>query len=648
MKQIYAYLILLWAAGAFAACAKEDGPEVQKKRVTVNIAVPESYTTVTRAVVDNRLFNLCVMVFDSHGVLFSKKTVTLAVKPSADYNILTVSDVFIEDDCRIYAVANMGHSLSTDVNFFEFYFESIVEESDLLKLIAITTPNPITTTPTVLNSDQACIMTGQMTVSRIEDIDGAINISLKRINAKLRVIAEVKGAALAAGMTIEGVRVINMPGASHIIPREEDYPVDPEEYYTSDWLSPSSSVKFDNNGSPIHLFENHRGTGPNKSDPNAPGTPPAYATYVNIATSYNGQKYIYKVYLGNNNSTDYNVDRNTFYTLTVNINGVNNIATDVRVVPYDDSGTQPGAWYITDGMLLHYDGIKNNGDDPRVTNVTTDTIYAAPRPAIVNNSYYNYDALDGGYTYVETNSPRCNGKKNRWRNIAPMTKGRFNMPIWHPSVTNTTAPNCWGGDCFMPSSENTNDSKAIASMEFDDDLLRPSIFTVECVFMSNGFNVAGGGNDLFGFFYQPFGPRFVTADVEVYKGGLGMIAGGDWNGQNFGAQDINNMKRRVVIQFDGQKLIGWYGRQIVYTEPKNQPGDIPWGRGKLGAAGNENSSPDRFCAQLNLGTWARHNTGEAFRGKIYAFRFYNRLLTEEELNHNFNLDKLRFGLPEPK
>ena len=37
-------------------------------------------------------------------------------------------------------------------------------------------------------------------------------------------------------------------------------------------------------------------------------------------------------------------------------------------------------------------------------------------------------------------------------------------------------------------------------------------------------------------------------------------------------------------------------------------------------------------------------SGYKLKGKIYSVRVYNRALTEDEINHNYEMDKKRFGI----
>lgn len=61
-----------------------------------------------------------------------------------------------------------------------------------------------------------------------------------------------------------------------------------------------------------------------------------------------------------------------------------------------------------------------------------------------------------------------------------------------------------------------------------------------------------------------------------------------------------------------------------------------------GSAKSKSSSTDYWN---NSNFWVgRRATGNYFNGEIYAIRFYNRRLTQEEQSHNFNVDNERFEL----
>lgn len=51
----------------------------------------------------------------------------------------------------------------------------------------------------------------------------------------------------------------------------------------------------------------------------------------------------------------------------------------------------------------------------------------------------------------------------------------------------------------------------------------------------------------------------------------------------------------------------------------------------------EMSSP----LKINIGAW--FDTHSSCNGDYYNIRIYNRILTEEEIQHNYRIDQLRFG-----
>ena len=57
---------------------------------------------------------------------------------------------------------------------------------------------------------------------------------------------------------------------------------------------------------------------------------------------------------------------------------------------------------------------------------------------------------------------------------------------------------------------------------------------------------------------------------------------------------------------------------------------------------------------LNMESWSSspkypfmisgYANGWRLKGKIYSIRVYNRALTQDEINHNYEMDKKRFGI----
>ncbi len=645
-------LALLATCLFLISCNREEevpGTGMGEGIISLKLEFQDPQEIVTRTVHEYKIYNITIMTFDEHGSLVSRRHAFY--NDPLNENSLTVDDITIKEKGSLYAIANIGHNSSDDNNSFEKIFLHVSDEKSLLALVETTKiyrDIPVTTVGGGTGI-QALVMVGKTTFPTL--ISGELTIPMQRISAKVKATIQVNS-GVDSGFKLVGARMSCLPNACHLIPRNDDLPLGDVNYFVSDWFAPAAgnrSLVVDS----FYVYENHKGTGPDKSNLKVGDVITKNATYLEILATYQGDEYVYKVYLGTDNTTNYDIDRNTNYDVTVDITGLTEMATDIRISrffkPKDDDPKKVD-WYITDGLLLHYDGIKNNGDDPRVTNATKDIITDPNRPTAVGGSltnfYYDYSGIVGGYTPVQTLSPHTDGKKNRWKNLAPATYGTYNIPIYPIAATGKMTTDekspIWGPDCL------SLNGKFIASMEICDARIFAETFTVECVFMANENNLASGGNDLFAFWHTPAGPRYVIADVETYQNGLGFIAGGNWNGMNYGTTLLINRKHRVVVQFDGQQLIAWMGNKTVFTEQKVSDGAIPWQKGPLGSPGPNcpvaKGTAAPYATQLTLGSWVRHYASETFNGNIYSFRYYNRVLTKNELDYNFSLDMRRYGV----
>jgi hypothetical protein len=59
----------------------------------------------------------------------------------------------------------------------------------------------------------------------------------------------------------------------------------------------------------------------------------------------------------------------------------------------------------------------------------------------------------------------------------------------------------------------------------------------------------------------------------------------------------------------------------------------------------ENSEGEIQNKKLTIGG-AEWNYGISLNGSIYTLRFYNRALTEKEIEQNYNIDKIRYNITE--
>ena len=110
-----------------------------------------------------------------------------------------------------------------------------------------------------------------------------------------------------------------------------------------------------------YLFENPQGTVPSitdQQDKNADNAP-SCASYLMIRATRGSRILDYRVYLGENNTTDFNVGRNTAHTLDITISGDNEV--DTRVLGYtlsvtdDFESNRIGDYCVSSGGLLCID-----------------------------------------------------------------------------------------------------------------------------------------------------------------------------------------------------------------------------------------------------------------------------------------------------
>ena len=122
-----------------------------------------------------------------------------------------------------------------------------------------------------------------------------------------------------------------------------------------------------------YLFENPQGTVPSitdQRDKNADNAP-ACASYLMIRAARGNRTLYYRVYLGRNNTTDFNVGRNTSQTLDITISGDNEV--DTRVLGYtlsvtdDFESNRIGSYCVLPFNASLYVNIERAESEPTLT-----------------------------------------------------------------------------------------------------------------------------------------------------------------------------------------------------------------------------------------------------------------------------------------
>jgi hypothetical protein len=263
-----------------------------------------------------------VLIYDDSGALVTRRYYSTA---------LTSYDIPVPDGSgyTVYAIANTGSDNTfTDDN-----------ASTMTKLESLTTSisawNTIGTASYILASAKAT----SVTVDKTRD-DNECSLSLKRLAAKITInIAAASGQYV----NIESFKIGNLPSKSYYVAHPlstEDVATDvsgetgTDATATTDtWLSIPSQTSITDNavtGFSFYMFENRRGVNSgitaqkDKGAVNAPNN----ATYIEIEGTTHQNKGVWRVYLGANNTNNFNIKRNGNYTYNITLMPT---STDTRV-----------------------------------------------------------------------------------------------------------------------------------------------------------------------------------------------------------------------------------------------------------------------------------------------------------------------------
>lgn len=284
--------------------------------IRLEVQGEEQVNFVTRTVNESVISDLHILVYNSAGELIGQKYQT----GSSTVTINTRSAT----GCTIYAVANTGKA-----DLFKGY--AIHKESYLKSMVYSITDWGDLTHGTNLP------MTGSMKSVNIKTGTQTLSAKLVLTRMVAKVVLNIK-VQESSGITITNYSVKNIPARSYYVARASEDAV--QTATTAHWkesgvitTSGATSVS-----KTFYMFENRRGTKTisaqkDKTTANAP----AKATYVVIHGLVGAVTVTWTVYLGENNTSDFNIKRNGNYTYNITLNDI--AATDTRVV-VDFTGTE--------------------------------------------------------------------------------------------------------------------------------------------------------------------------------------------------------------------------------------------------------------------------------------------------------------------
>ena len=212
------------------------------------------------------------------------------------------------NDSHVYVLANTGD-------------ETWAQDKDLTTVEKfVSYEYPFTEDNVEMDEDERLLMEGHVesTIRKETDLH-PIDIHLTRMMAKISF--KYVTAAAAASLVVNRVIINNMPMNMRMeeTPKEENYPTG-EDFETR-------SVTLDNNFSSgkvytFYMPANRRGSSSNTDPKLKNNGAPDKALYVQlfVSSKSNGSNYLYTIYLGENDTNDYNVRRNHNYNITLKIN----------------------------------------------------------------------------------------------------------------------------------------------------------------------------------------------------------------------------------------------------------------------------------------------------------------------------------------
>ncbi len=357
--ELWFSFLCAWMVLFVLTCCTQDVPNgdsdaqsVQTALIRLDVRAENSNDISTRAVDESTIHDLHILVYNSSGELTGQSYQT-----SAPYTVRARSGT----NCTIYAIANTGNAS---------LFSGGVADTEA-KLKALNTS--ISSWDEITNSGYL-LMTGSKTVD-IASGESTLTdgMTVSRLAAKVTFNV---GVASGSEITLSGYRIYGLPTASYYVSRPlstEQSSTDTQTTRAQDASLPANASDWTNSGAftlanvtsfnnTFYMYENRPGVNTAitvqsaKIKANAPATPADSAAYVIIYGKAPGYTSLsWKIYLGANNTTNFNVKRNCQYTYNITLKPNDS---DTRII-YNK--------VIWAGSNIYWDGTKLTFD----TEVTT-------------------------------------------------------------------------------------------------------------------------------------------------------------------------------------------------------------------------------------------------------------------------------------
>lgn len=355
------YMLLLLLSLMMAACEKVTNvtgginEDYEPVGVTVGLSVSgyknQEQTRASQALPgdmgneENVIHNITVFQFDGNGDDTNPLVVLRYINSGLDALVLGLMQPKSDPDKDqfLYFVANAGDQLQ---NFTGVY-------GDLKqKLISVNDAGI---------ADGTMVMVASL-VTRVDALQ-PIQISFNRKLAKINVTCSI---AEGVNFIPARVQLRNVPKSFALVNTSSIYPTEDANNFQN-YLSVTDNIK---GGYTWYMPENLRGTGTavtpqNKTASTAPTGQGDYCTYIELSGLYQesgtSKLVSYKVYLGGNNTNDYNVEANRIYNVNLSVKGVNEVDSRLTVVTVPEAETPANCYMILPGTTVVIDMLKPPG-----------------------------------------------------------------------------------------------------------------------------------------------------------------------------------------------------------------------------------------------------------------------------------------------
>lgn len=295
----------------------KDGCMKSTSSVNIHVVSKASGGIKTRSVDENTIRDIHILAYDRNGNLLGHgygngSTMTMRVPSGSGY--------------KLYAIANTG-----DGSLFGGSTASTEE-----KLKSLTTGNLSFSADEAIKNG-VLPMSGSLSDVTISDGETITGLAVERMVAKINV-----NVTAADGYTITGYSIKDLPKRSYYIARPNANEMEVGDLSVGDdaafeGLNTATVSTSSINGLTFYMYENRRGDrvsingslGEIRDEQEKALYAPHNATYMEVYVHNGAYASIYRIYLGGDNSRNYNIKRNSEYNYDIHINSAGQ--TDSRV-----------------------------------------------------------------------------------------------------------------------------------------------------------------------------------------------------------------------------------------------------------------------------------------------------------------------------